>query len=316
MRLRTSTIGEFPLLTLEDPDTGAFVSVLPTRGATVHELGLRAPDGSLVSVMQPMRTRIEILRHRWAKGAQLAPWPNRIQGASYEFQGQTYNPVKNFRPQGGHAIHGLVMFETAKLVSRTPVDGAIELTLSSKGWQGYPFPVRMSFRFGLDAKNGFRMQTEIENVGRGPCPAGHGWHPYFRLGDSIKPNLLQLPGGKRLPMTVQAVPDGNRVAWDAFAKPHVIGDDFLDACVELSAKSGIATSRLTDTERALALEVWQETGPGKYGYVQVFTHPRRHCLAIEPMTCAPDAFHNGMGLVVLKPGQVLQAACGVKLAKA
>lgn len=316
MRLRTSSIGEFPVLTLEDPATGAFVSVLPTRGATVHELGLPAPDGSIRQVLQPMRTRIEVLRHRWAKGAQLAPWPNRIQGASYEFQGQTHNPVKNFRPQGGHAIHGLVMFETAKPVSKTPVDGILELGLSSKGWTGYPFPVRMSFRFGLDAKDGFRMETEIENVGRGPCPVGHGWHPYFRLGDSIKPNLLQLPDGKRLPMTPRAVPDGTRETWNPFAKPARIGEDFLDACVELSSKSGKAVSRLVDVQQKLSLDVWQETGAGKYGYVQVFTHPRRHCLAIEPMTCAPNAFQNRMGLVVLKPGESLRAACGVRLSPA
>ena len=316
MKLRTSNIGEFPVLTLEDPDTGAFVSILPTRGSTVHELGLPDPDGTIRSVIQPMRTRIEILRHRWAKGAQLAPWPNRIQGASYEFQGQTYNPVKNFRPQGGHAIHGLVMLETAKPVSKSPIEGFLELELSSKGWQGYPFPVKMTFRFGLNPKSGFRMETEIENVGTGPCPVGHGWHPYFRLGDSIKPNLLQLPDGKRLPMTARAVPDGTRVKWDAFAKPSVIGEDFLDACVELTSKSGIATSRLIDVDQNLSLDVWQETGLGKYGYVQVFTHPRRHCLAIEPMTCAPNAFQNGMGLVVLKPGETLKAACGAKLARA
>lgn len=315
MNIRRSSIGDFPILTLEDPQSGASVSVLPTRGATVHELRLPGPDGKIRPVMYPMRTPIEVERHRWAKGAQLAPWPNRIREATYSFEGAIHHPVKNFRPQGGHAIHGLVMFETAKLASKTPVDGTMELGLSSKGWQGYPFPVRMSFRFSLDA-DGFRMESEIENIGRGRCPAGHGWHPYFHLGGSIKPNLLQLPDGKRLTMTERAVPDGTRTKWNAFSKPTGIGEDFLDACVELSSKSGKAVSRLIDPQQNLSLEVWQETGPGKYGYLQVFTHPRRHCLAIEPMTCAPDAFNNGMGLVVLEPGQSLKTACGVRLSKA
>ena len=132
MLLSKSSIGEFPVLTLEDPDTGASVSVLPTRGATVHQLHLPGPDGVVRQVMQPMRTPVEVSRHRWSKGAQLAPWPNRIQDAVYEFEGKTYHPVKNFRPQGGHAIHGTVAFETAKLGSKTPVDGAMELVLSSK----------------------------------------------------------------------------------------------------------------------------------------------------------------------------------------
>ncbi len=79
--------------------------------------------------------------------------------------------------------------------------------------------------------------------------------------------------------------------------------------------ASLVRAMAVDTDQNLSLEVWQEAGPGKYGYVQVFTHPRRHCLAIEPMTCAPNAFQNGMGLVVLQPGQSLLAACGVALAK-
>lgn len=313
MRLLQSSIGKFPVLTLEDPDAGAFVSVLPTRGGTVHRLGLRGPDGTMRDLLYPMRTEIEVERHRWAKGAQLAPWPNRIQKARYEFEGVEHRPVKNFKPQGGHAIHGLAMFEAAKLSAKDLDAGWIELSLESKGWTGYPFPIRMSFRFALDPAEGFRMETVFENTGKTDLPAGHGWHPYFRLSNSVIPCLLTLPAGKRLEMTPQAVPSGEKTAWTKFSRPTAIGPDFLDACVEIAAVKGIATTRLSDPVTGLSLDLWQEAGPGKYGYVQVFTHPRRHCLAIEPMTCAPNAFNNGMGLVVLRPGEILRTACGARL---
>ena len=313
MRLRKSSLGRFPVLTLEDPDSGDFVSVLPTRGGTVHRLGLPGPEGIVREVLCPMRTEIEVERHRWAKGAQLAPWPNRIQKARYEFQGREHLPFKNFKPQGGHAIHGLVMFETAKLSGKDLEAGWMELSLSSKGWTGYPFPIRLSFRFSLDPKNGFRMETTLENKGTTDLPAGHGWHPYFRLSDSVIPCSLTLPAGKRLEMTPRSVPSGAKTTWTKFARPTPIGPDFLDACVEIASKKGIATTRLSEPGSGISLDLWQEVGPGKYGYVQVFTHPRRHCLAIEPMTCAPDAFNNGMGLVVLRPGEMLRTACGVKL---
>ena len=313
MRLRKTSLGHFPVLTLDDPDSGAFVSILPTRGGTVHRLGLPGPDGAIREILYPMRTEAEVERHRWAKGAQLAPWPNRIQEARYEFQGREFLPVKNFKYQGGHAIHGLVMFETAKLSAKDPDAGWMELSLFSKGWTGYPFPIRMSFRFELDPLGGFRMETTLENIGKTALPAGHGWHPYFRLSDSVLPCLLTLPAGKRLEMTENAVPSGAKARWKTFSRPTPIGPDFLDACLELTATKGIATTRLSDPATGRSLEVWQEVGPGKYGYVQVFTHPRRHCLAIEPMTCAPNAFNNGMGLVVLRPGEVLRTACGVRL---
>lgn len=312
MRVGRSAIGRFPLIELRDLGTGAFVSVLPTRGGTVHRLGLPAPDGTVREVLYPMRTEIEVERHRWAKGAQLAPWPNRIQDARYEFGGTVHEPVKNFKPQGGHAIHGLTMFETAKLVAKSPEEGWFELAVDSKGWKGYPFPVRISHRFSLST-DGFRMETSIRNTGRKAAPAGHGWHPYFRLGSSIKPCLLVLPEGKMLESTERAVPSGRKLAWDKFAKPALIGDGWLNDCMEIRSRKGIATTTMTDPGSGLSLDVWQETGPGRYGYVQVFTHPRRHCLAIEPMTCAPNAFNNGIGLLVLEPGQELRATCGVRL---
>ncbi|HEY4845479.1 MAG TPA: aldose epimerase, partial [Candidatus Dormibacteraeota bacterium] len=36
-------------------------------------------------------------------------------------------------------------------------------------------------------------------------------------------------------------------------------------------------------------------------------------LAIEPMTCAPNAFRSGDGLVVLQPGQSTSATWGILL---
>jgi aldose 1-epimerase len=313
MILSPTAIGRFPILTLSDPDSGAFVSVLPTRGATVHRLGLPGPDGAIHQVLQPMRTETEVERHRWAKGAQLAPWPNRIQDARYGFEGREHRLLKNFKPQGGHAIHGLAMFETTRISAKDPGAGWFELSLRSRGWQGYPYPIRMSFRFALDPSRGFRMETTLENIGKTDLPAGHGWHPYFRLSDSVLPCLLTLPAGKRMEMSARAVPTGAKSVWTKFSRPTAIGPDFLDACVEIAGKKGVATTRLTDPASGLSLDLWQEVGPDRYGYVQVFTHPRRNCLAIEPMTCAPDAFNNGMGLVVLRPGELLRTACGVRL---
>lgn len=313
MRIQESALGNFPVLTLEDPESGAFVSVLPTRGGSVHRLGLPGPDGKIHELMYPMRSGAEAARHRWSKGALLAPWPNRIQDARYEFEGRTYEPVRNFKYQGGHAIHGLIQLETLKLSGKSLSEGWMELSIRSKGWQGYPFPVVIAFRYFLDARSGFRMEFRIENAGKTAAPAGLGWHPYFKLSNSVKPCLLSLPQGKKLGMTDRAVPDGKRSRWGRFETPEAIGEDFVDACLELPAKKAIAVSRLTEPRKDLSIEVWQETGPGKFNYVQVFTHPKRHCLAIEPMTAAPDAFNNGMGLVVLQPGETLQAECGVRL---
>ena len=38
---------------------------------------------------------------------------------------------------------------------------------------------------------------------------------------------------------------------------------------------------------------------------------RRRGLAVEPMTCAPDMLHNGVGRLVLGEGETFEAAWGL-----
>ena len=53
-----------------------------------------------------------------------------------------------------------------------------------------------------------------------------------------------------------------------------------------------------------------------YPYLMVFTGDglpdvERRSLAVEPMTCAPNAFVSGQGLVLLEPGDSHAAAWGI-----
>jgi aldose 1-epimerase len=55
-----------------------------------------------------------------------------------------------------------------------------------------------------------------------------------------------------------------------------------------------------------------------YGYLMLYSGDtlaparRRRALAVEPMTCAPNAFVSGDGLVRLEPGGVHDAAWGIE----
>jgi aldose 1-epimerase len=55
-----------------------------------------------------------------------------------------------------------------------------------------------------------------------------------------------------------------------------------------------------------------------YPFLMVFTPDaipevarRRRSIAIEPMTCAPNAFRSGEGLIVLPPGQSWSGRWGI-----
>ena len=63
-----------------------------------------------------------------------------------------------------------------------------------------------------------------------------------------------------------------------------------------------------------ACEVWADAA---FGWWQVFTSDtltgdrHRRAIAVEPMTCPPDAFRSGRDLIVLEPGQTWQGAWGI-----
>jgi len=71
---------------------------------------------------------------------------------------------------------------------------------------------------------------------------------------------------------------------------------------------------LRDPDSGSALSLWLgET----YAYLQLFSGDPlpsvgRRSLAVEPMTCAPNAFRTGAGLLVLEAGESTTAEWGLQ----
>jgi len=83
-----------------------------------------------------------------------------------------------------------------------------------------------------------------------------------------------------------------------------------------SALDGRWRVRLRHPGTGRAVTVWADAGV--YPWVQVFTgdslpEPLRRTsgVAVEPMTCPPDAFRSGRDLVVLAPGQEFEGDWGI-----
>jgi aldose 1-epimerase len=108
-----------------------------------------------------------------ARGQVLAPWPNRLDGGRYEFDGETYQVPLNEPPQ---AMHGLVRWANWRPVART--EDVIELEHVLHPQPGYPFSLRLAVEYRLDA-DGLTVRTSAENVGDRALPFGVGHHPYI-----------------------------------------------------------------------------------------------------------------------------------------
>ena len=73
-----------------------------------------------------------------ARGAVLAPWPNRLEDGRYEFDGVTYQVPLDEPPQ---AMHGLVRWTSWRPVAVAKASVELEYLLHPS--PGYPFALRL-----------------------------------------------------------------------------------------------------------------------------------------------------------------------------
>jgi aldose 1-epimerase len=253
-------------------------------------------------------------------GQLLAPWPNRIDGGRYVFGGAEHQLALT-EPGSGNAIHGLTRW-----LAWTPVRhraSSVLLRLAPHGQQGYPFCLQIDAEYRLDPGTGLHVAITATNRGSQPAPYGTGSHPYLTAGTLLVDDCqLALPAASWLPLDDRGIPSGPPAPIDGtpydFRQPRVIGATRLDhALTGLDRdRDGRAWARLAAGDGAgTRVGLWAGEG---YRWLQVFTGDplsqdrRRTAVAIEPMTCPPNAFVTGEDLLILQPGQAVTHTWGIQ----
>lgn len=249
-----------------------------------------------------------------ARGQLLVPWPNRIRDGAYEFAGRHLR-LPLTEPEQGNAIHGLARWLPWRIVERGQSSATLGLELPAQ--PGYPFQLSLMVAYRLDAA-GLQVTQQATNVGPDPCPYGSGAHPYLSAAPGLVDDWeLTVPADTVLVSDDRQIPSGSLPAAGSeldFRSPRRIGDLRLDAAFTALERDvrGIATVTLSRPGRTLGM--WVDRA---HEYLMVFTgdtlapERRRRGIAVEPMTCAPDAFRSGAGLRVLRPWQTVVAAWGI-----
>jgi aldose 1-epimerase len=242
------------------------------------------------------------------RGATLAPWPNRVVDGVYAFEGEEQQLALT-EPSRGHALHGLASWLDFAVAHRTPEE--VVLTAVIPAQAGYPHRLELEVAYRLD-DDGLEQRVTAVNTGDTPAPYGTGPHPYLVAGPApLEEWTLSLPAGEVLsvtpdrliPVDVVAVAEDEGGAFD-FREPRTIGETAIDHAFTGLDRSAEGTATVTVTDpggTGVAVTFGRECG-----WVQVHTadtdpeRPRQG-LAVEPMTCAPDAFNSGRDLLVLAP---------------
>jgi aldose 1-epimerase len=253
-------------------------------------------------------------RARDGRGQVLAPWPNRLTDGSYRYGGRDCQAPLN-EPSRHDAIHGLVRWSDWSPVAHS--QSAVTMAYAVRPQPGYEWQLDLELTYELD-EAGLTTTLRARNVDRERAPFGAGFHPYLSLGAGAIDDLdLTVPATHYLDPDEEAMVPVAATPRD-FTQPRRLGPTSLDTAFGelVRGEDGLAVAVLSDSTGDRAVRLWVDDG---YRYLMVYTadqvgdsERRRKAVAVEPMTCPPDALRTGTDLIELDPGASWQASWGLR----
>lgn len=257
---------------------------IDTRGAHVSSLFLQEKE-----ILKPAADGIAT--HGGA--AALIPYANRVRDATYIFEGKRYSLPKN---DGNNSIHGLTMDVEWNPIQAS--DSSMLLHTEIKN-RGLPSSVRCDMTFEI-GESWLSCKFRIKNVGTKNTPFVIGSHPYFCFKGEWK--IVSNSGIEMLRYVDGHFPDGTLipvgdciVPTDGTAYDNCFRSDGL---IQLNLGYGL-------------VEIDRSNMP--YFVVYNGKYSESKSVAVEPMTGAPDAFNNSMGLERLRPDQTFECGYTIRL---
>ena len=292
----------FDKIVLREEASGTFAEIIPSCGAILHSFSVLF-EFQMLNLIWNYQDYEDFKKNVTAKGfrsCKLSPFACRISDASYKFGEGAYK-IEKFKLNGS-ALHGLIYDAVffIKAWEANEEKAAVTLEHQYRGVEnGYPFHYDCEVIYELRKGDSLNIKTTIINKDKGLIPIQDGWHPYFTFGGMIDVLQLEFQSKEIVAFTEALVPTGELIPYPEFNALKKIGDTKFDNCFTLNFASCQPLCILRDPEKKLQLEIFPDKS---YPYLQIYTPTDRNSIAIENLSAAPDAFNNGMGLIVLSPG--------------
>ncbi|WP_456286432.1 aldose 1-epimerase family protein [Microbacterium sp. JZ70] len=290
--------------------SGPYRAEIAGTGATLRSLRYRDRDLIVPFDADALRPAM--------RGAIMVPWPNRTADGRYSFGGDEHQLPLN-EVETGNASHGLVAWRDFAATDVSPKMLALACELEPQ--PGYPWRLRVEVRFEVD-NDGLSQEVTVTNLSDAAAPVGIGGHPYLLAGPAREnavdawhltvpaDRILRVSADRLLPVAVEAVEESDAGARD-FRSGRVLGSTQLNHAFTglLRDDNGLARMRVVAPDGSGAEISWDERAP----WVQLYTAEAssaegyRHAVAVEPMTCPPDALNSRQDLLIVAPGEAVSA---------
>jgi aldose 1-epimerase len=254
----------------------------------------------------------------FCEGVIMSPWPNRIDGGKWVYQGRTLELPINLHEQQ-NANHGLLMDAAYDVVEQG--ESSVTLGALIHARLGYPFNVYTTVSYEL-VESGVKISHTAVNHSAADAPYALGGHPYFKIaGVATEDLFLRSDAETVLVVDERQIPTGTMpTAHSRFDMRSGVrvGDNFYDHdFTDLPRDAeGLAHTYLTAAD-GRGFDIWQDA---EFKHVVIFTpdfyfadlgQDKRYACAIEPQTAGPNAFNSGDDLKWLKQGQKYVATWGI-----
>ena len=239
-------------------------------------------------------------------GVTLAPWPNRLAGGSWQYNGQ--NLTAPINDSAGNANHGLLFDRKFTLKEHTKKSAEFSSRLGADAV--YPFEVDFLVRYEL--ANGELVTTlTAKNHGTDKAPIAFGSHPYLTVANNsqveIPAELQAVNNEHQIPIAFEPATKNKSASGEA---PEFSSLSLDDCFTKLHFDStGVATATIRNDDGS-KIELWQES---LFKYLMVYTLGNQ--LALEPQTAPANALNSGDDLIWLESGDAISASWGIRVIK-
>lgn len=244
-------------------------------------------------------------------GALLAPWPNRTGDGIFSHHGTIYRLACN-EADRNNALHGFAAEANWNVTEHSR--SAVTLQWQGPARTEWAWPLHYSITWAL-ADDGLSAELTVTNTstesahpGTESSPFGLGWHPYLSaLGAPLDECTLSMSAATNLPLDPdRLLPAGPEIpATEIVDKQQHMAGIELDHCFRLEAP------QTSSDHAAHRIELRNADGHGAilwadehFSWCQVYTSPESapsigRAVAVEPMTCPPNALRSGESLLQL-----------------
>lgn len=290
--------------------------------AVVTEVGAGLRELEFLGGNEPRPLVHGFAAHEPAQGGAgqlLAPWPNRVANGHYRFDGED-RQLDLTEPSRGNAIHGLVRWAAWRVEDQSPE----RIVLSHRLYPhpGYPHILDLTATYAL-SEAGLEVEVTARNIGENVAPYGYAAHPYLLPGVVAQEGAadqwtLHVPAQHWVQVDERMNPVGladvDGSGYD-FRAPRQLGQSELDTAFGGLQREldGIGRVRLSEPGGG-SVTLWMDRG---LEWIQVFTadplggERHRAAVAVEPMSCPPDAFNSGTDLIRLESGVTVGHRWGI-----